>query len=169
MLRSIFSSALFLLVFVTSPAFPAFSQFVSVSPANDNMHQAVRPTVKTEGDLVTIRIPYRSGSQQKYWLIISDKPLAKERQDFRSLIWEQKWKRNGMGSGIILMAPLGNPFDGPHGNPMNKEEKPEIHLILPRELAQRAYIYHDFPSLVLDGGYYYTVDIPSYMLKEESQ
>ncbi len=164
MLRSIFSLALFFLLFVTSPAFAAVSYFVRVSPENSNKHWEVRPTIKAEGAFVTISIPY-GGGPKKYWLIIADKPLAKDRQNFRSMIWH----RNSMVSGNTLITPLGYPYDGPHGNPMKKDAKSEIHLLLPRELAQRAYIYHDFPSPVMDGGLYYTVDISSYMLKKESQ
>ncbi len=160
MSRSLFSLVLSSFLFAASPAFAVFSEFVSVSPVNDTKHQNMKPVIKAEGSLVTIQLPYRDGPL-KYWLVVSDKPLTKDKQDFRKIILGLPDTRTG----IALIAPLAPSFD----EYKVKDRKPEIRLNLSRELALRAYIYHDFPNHVLDGGYYYTVDIPSYMLKIESQ
>ena len=164
MLRSLFSLVLFPLLFAASSAFAVFSEFVSVSPANETKHQNMKPIIKVEGSLVTIQLPYRDGPW-KYWLVVSDKPLTKDKQDFRNINISLGLPAR---TDIVLIAPLAPSFDGQFSREM-KDRKLEIRLNLSRELAQRAYIYHDFPGLVLDGGYYYTVDIPSYMLKKESQ
>ena len=148
---------------VASPAFVGFSEFISVSPATDNKHQKMKPDIKVEGELVTIRISYQDGDKEygrKYWLIVSDKPLTKERQDFRGINLGVNVR-----SDIILMAALApSPW-----NLNRRDENNHIILHLTRELAQRAYIYHDYSRLVLDGGFYYTVDIPSYMPKNEQK
>jgi hypothetical protein len=164
MSRSLFSLALSSFLLAASPAFAVFSEFVSVSPANDTKHQNMKPVIKAEGSLVTIQLPYKDGPL-KYWLVVSDKPLTKDKQDFRKTILGLPDTRTD----IVLIAPLAPSFDGQYLREV-KDRKLEIRLNLSRELAQRAYIYHDFPGFVLaDGGYYYTVDIPSYMLKKESQ
>lgn len=160
--RSLFSLALFSFLLASSPAFAVFSEFVSVSPANDTKHQNMKPVIKAEGSLVTIQLPYRDGPL-KYWLVVSDKPLTKDKQNFRKIILGLPDTR----ADIVLIAPLAPSLDRRFSRE-EKDTKPEIRLNLSRELAQRAYIYHDFTGLVLDGGYYYTVDIPSYMLKKEA-
>lgn len=41
------------------------------------------------------------------------------------------------------------------------------HIILDRSLLERSYLYVDYPTLVLDGGFYYCVDLSTYPLPEE--
>jgi hypothetical protein len=156
MLRLSISSFLCALL-VTSTSFAAFSKFVVVSPDTENTHQELKPEIKNENGLVSVRIPYQE-SDKKYWLIVSDKQLQKENLNFRSLIWEGASAR----SDILLIAPL-----APNAQPLTpKGKKPQLRditLQLSSDLAQRAYIYHDFSDPVLDGGFFYTVDIPSYL------
>lgn len=168
MSRSLLSLALSFFLLAASPAFAVFSEFVSVSPANDAKHQNMKPVIKAEGSLVTIQLPYRDWHGWKYWLVVSDKPLTKDKQDFRNINTSISLGLPVTRTDIVLIAPLDRSFDGQF-SPEAKDRKLEIRLNLSRELAQRAYIYHDFPGLVADGGYYYTVDIPSYILKKESQ
>ncbi|MCF6325134.1 MAG: hypothetical protein L3J89_12575 [Gammaproteobacteria bacterium] len=153
----ILSFTLSFLIIVASPAFAIFSEFISISPATDNNHQKMKPQIKVEGELVTIRIPYQDDDKEygkKYWLIVADKPLTKDDQDFRGMNI-----RVNIRSDIILMVAL-----APSPWSLNRrDEKNHIILYLTRELAQRAYIYHDYSGLVLDGGFYYTIDIPSYL------
>src|SRR5437867_10834009 len=136
---------------VVSTTFAIFSQFITVSPDNEDKYQEVKPVIKIEKGLVGIQIPYRDNTSKKYWLIIADKPLTKDKQNFRDVIWQGP----GVRSDIILITPLARSL-----------EKSEIQLFLQHELAQRAYIYHDFPMAgVRDGGLYYTIDIPAYIGK----
>jgi len=153
-LRSRLSIPLILLI-VSFPAFGIFSQFVSISPANEKNHQDMRPTIKSKGDSVAITIPYIDG-EQKYWLIVSDKMLPTQKQNFREVIWSG----NVVHSGIVLIAPLGYHF---------QEQKPAIQIVLPRALAMHSYIYYDYPKSIYDGGFYYTIDIPSYLQKQVSR
>lgn len=142
---------------VASAVSADFSQFVSISPNNENKYQEVRPVITRQENLVTVRVPYRDGPK-KYWLIVSDKPLRNGEQEFRDFIW----KGAGTRTDIILLVPLGPSVQRKQGGDI-RDENSEIQLILPYQLAQRAYIYHDFPMLVFDGGFYYTIDIPSYV------
>ena len=142
---------------VTSAASAIFSQFVSVSPNNENKYQEVRPAVTRNGDVVTVSIPYRDGPK-KYWLIISAKPLRNGEQEFRDFIW----KGTSARTDIVLFASLAPSLQRTLSGD-TRDERSEIRLVLPYKLAQRAYIYHDFPVAVFDGGFYYTVDIPSYL------
>ena len=116
----------------------------------------MRPTIARRGDVVTVSIPYLDGPK-KYWLIISDKPLRNDEQEFRDFIWKGAANRTN----IVLFAPLAPTYQRLSSD--TKDERPEIKLVLPYDLARRAYIYHDFPTPVFDGGFYYTVDIPSYI------
>jgi hypothetical protein len=154
MLRSLLGLTLLL---VASAAPASFSQFVSLSPDNENKYQEVRPVITRKENVVTVRIPYRDGPK-KYWLIVSDKPLRNGEQEFRDFIW----KGAGTRTDIVLLVPLGPSVQRTQGGDI-REEKSEIQLVLPYQFAQRAYIYHDFPTLVKDGGFYYTIDIPSYV------
>jgi len=144
-----------ILLLVTFPAFGIFSEFVSISPANEKSHQDMRPTIKSKDDAVAVSIPYIEG-KQKYWLIVSDKMLPTQKQNFREVIWSG----NFVNSGIVLIAPLGYHF---------QEKKPAIQIVLPRALAMHSYIYYDYPKSIYDGGFYYTIDIPSYLQKHVSR
>jgi hypothetical protein len=146
---------------VTSAALADFSQFVSVSPDNENKNQEVRPIIARKENVVTVRVPYRDGPK-KYWLIVSDKPLRNGEQEFRDFIWKGAGTRTRTRTDIALLVPLGPSVQRKQGGDIG-DEKSEIQLILSYQLAQRAYIYYDFPTLVFDGGFYYTIDIPSYV------
>lgn len=120
----------------------------------------MRPTIKSRGDLITISVPYQDG-QKKYWLIVSDKQLPQSKQNFRKMIWDVKV----MPLDITLMVPLRNPFKENCGKLQNKEEKLYTQIVLPRTMAMHSYIYYDYPTFVMDGGFYYSIDIPSYLQK----
>lgn len=161
-LRSKLSVSLVLLL-VTFPTFASFSMFLSISPANENNNQDIRPTIKSKGDSVAVSIPYIEG-ERKYWLIVSDKMLPTHKQNFRDVIWSG----NIVHPGIILIAPLGYPFQE-HPDQLVSKDKPEIQIVLPRTLAMHSYIYYDYPKSIYDGGFYYTIDIPSYLQKHVSR
>jgi hypothetical protein len=117
----------------------------------------VRPIIARKENVVTVRVPYRDGPK-KYWLIVSDKPLRNGEQEFRDFIWNGASTRTD----IALLVSLGPSVQRKQGGDIG-DEKSEIQLVLPYQLAQRAYIYYDFPTLVFDGGFCYTIDIPSYV------
>jgi hypothetical protein len=132
-----------------------FSGFVSVSPRNDRVHREMKPFVEVDGGSVTVRLPYRI-DPKPYWLFIATKPLAKDRQEFRDFLWSRGTPQAGSNRSDIVLYRLITESSGDIVGDA-------IVLHLPLEIAARAYLYHDYPSLVMGGGYYYTVDIPSYL------
>ena len=139
------------LALVASPAFAVFSASVSVSPATDNNHRELRPVIKREGERISVRVPYQN-DQRRYWLVVASRWLTSKEQNFRDVVL----RGVGVRPDIVLTATLG-PVSG-------SRDHDDIVLQLPREIAERAYIYHDYSGYVLDGGFYYTIDIPAYLL-----
>ncbi len=152
--RLIFPIALYASMF-TSMAFASFSAFVVISPETESAHE--RPTIKQENGLVIVRVPFFEDGQ-KYWLIVADKKLPKERLNFRTFIWGGEGKRKD----VVLIALLAPKETSQERNESTVTRR-EVVVALSPEFAQRSYIYHDFSAPVMDGGVYYTVDISSYL------
>ena len=47
------------------------------------------------------------------------------------------------------------------------KESSNIVLKIPESEIERTYIYRDYPSMIMDGGYYYCFDIPAYYTKKK--
>jgi hypothetical protein len=115
----------------------------------------MKPVVEVDGGSVTVRPTYRNGPKP-YWLFIATKPLAKDRQEFRNFLWSRGTPPAGSNRSDIVLYRLITESSGDIVDDV-------IVLRFPLEVAARAYIYHDFSDPVMDGGFYYTVDIPSYL------
>jgi hypothetical protein len=150
--------ALLSFLFIASPAYSAFRGFVSISPATESKHLNFTPVITIQDSFIEVKLPYVDNGSKKYWLVIADKPLNSIEQDFNRI------KLLNARTDISLLTQLSPAFDN-----ATKDQKQEIRLKLSHELARRAYIYFDFFNLVADGGYYYTIDIPSYIQKNKSE
>lgn len=158
-----------LLLTLLAPAASArFSKFACISPDTPNPDGALQvvPEVTFSSaaqDQVTVRVTIAPRNQQydgrQCWLIICKKPVNPDRQDFRHAILLPKQPRDDIERITPLTAAPGvSPSAGGAASAARS-----IAVQLSRELASRAYIYIDYPSPVMDGGYYFSIDIPSYL------
>jgi hypothetical protein len=117
-----------------------------------------------EQDHVTVQVPIIGGSRQ-YWLIVCKEPLNPERQNFRGIVQTLK------GSGrppqekredVVLIAPL-TAGRGETPEAADKTNSTTVTIQLSLELAERSYIYVDYPHMVMDGGYFWAIDIPRFV------
>jgi hypothetical protein len=150
--------ALLSFLFIALPAHSIFRGFVSISPATDSKHLNFTPVITIQDSFIEVKLPYVNHGSKKYWLVIADRTLNSAEQDFKRIM------QLNSRTDIALLTQL-----SPASDDATKDQKQEIRLRLSHELAQRAYIYFDFFNFVFDGGYYYTIDIPSYIKKNKSE
>ena len=151
----------------TMSAFAQFSKFVCISPDNPGSDTRIHPEITFTGvkqDYVSVEVSSMQGWRQS-WLIVCKEPVSAERQNFRAMVQTMKGgslppreKRKE----VVLIAPLtayrGDPSDeGVSTNAIN------IKIELALELAERAYIYIDYPYCIMDGGYFWSIDIPAFV------
>lgn len=106
------------------------------------------------------------------WLIMCKSQLQPEQQNFRYYVW---------GVDQVLSDPntencdtFGLETDPNCANilcqvPMAPNDKELIQFTLHKEIIDQSYVYIDFPHFVLDGGYYYTIDLFSYIEEPNEQ
>lgn len=161
-MKKIFLLTIFttMLIFANT-AYASFSQFIRITPETEKKHNIqvqIKP-ISNQKNKYRITIPFSSDSQQA-WLIICKKPVVPEKQEFRNYIWSF-CTDDDENRDIIVSACLRenkNNLIPPDSGTSNN-----IEIILDEESIRKAYIYIDFPMLVLDGGYYYTIDLSSYL------
>ena len=90
------------------------------------------------------------------WLVVSSRPLTNKEQELREYVWGQSAKP----SSIELFVKL-SPMKHEQVNEENAKDSRYI-VTLSSELASRSYVYFDFPQVVFDGGYYYSVPLDNY-------
>ena len=95
------------------------------------------------------------------WLIISKRKLTPDEQIRRFDIW----KPDRVNEDLLVVAKLQPKFD----MVLDEEEKRykpiqrDFELTLHENMIQHAYIYIDFPRSVFDGGYYYSIDLATFI------
>ncbi len=145
-------------------SYAAFSAFARITPETEAWHHLYTQILPVEGQDDKCKImppsvpPWRS-----IYLIVCNAPVPPEEQSFRSHIWSQGESRTD----VLMTVPL-LPY-GQYALPDLQRVIPPIpnHIILDRSLLERSYLYIDYPKAVLDGGFYYCVDLSTYPLPEE--
>ena len=140
-------------------AFGASSEFVVITPQNDAEHaflvQAHREAAQP--DRTRVRVTWPMDRYQQVWLVVCEKSLVAEEQNFRFLMWGETegYER------VISIRRL-------ERRRMTLAETDSLgysylEIALPNEQMARSYLYIDFPRPVDDGGYYYSVDLAYYL------
>ena len=95
------------------------------------------------------------------WLIISKRELTPEEQIRRFDIW----KPDSVNEDLLVVAKLLPKFDMVLDEEDNryKTAQRDFELTLHESMINHAYIYIDFPRSVFDGGYYYSIDLATYI------
>lgn len=155
---------------VTSPdARAQFSAFADVNSMNESKH-GIKVEVaarKNQQHIYRIKTPMVGGSK-RCWLIVCKKKLGAKQQNFRDYIWTGESKK----SDVLLKAQLTleKGIDVQYSLHRDLFEPPKelyIEFTLHKDLVSRSYVYIDFPRPVLDGGYYYAIDLASYLKRSE--
>lgn len=154
-------SVVFILIAVFSlQAHAVFSAFAHVIPETQEEYiKSLHVEKMKDGDFL-VKVP-EFGWSKHVWLISCSSELRNDQKDFRSYIWgKDKGDRS-----IEVLAKLGvgpvQPFEKKDESPINNF----IEIVLSEEVMSKSYIYIDFPDMVLDGGYFYTIDLPEYLRK----
>jgi hypothetical protein len=155
---------------VASPdAGASWSEFADVNSLNESKY-GIKVEVaarKNQQHIYRIKAPM-VGGHKRCWLIVCKKKLAPKQQNFRNYIWTGESKK----SDVLLKAQL-TPEKGTdvqfslHKDLFAPPKESYIEFTLHKDLVSRSYVYIDFPRLVFDGGYYYAIDLASYLKKDE--
>jgi len=153
-----------LALLIGQTSYAAFSDFVRITPETEawfHLYVQILP-VEGQDDRCKI-IPPSVSPHRSIYLIVCRAPVPPEKQNFRGHIWSQGESRTD----VLIAAPL-LPY-GQYAYPdLQRVVRPmPNHIILDRLSLERSYLYIDYPTLVLDGGYYYCVDLSTYPLPEE--
>jgi hypothetical protein len=164
-MKNIALCALLMLLSTALPAFARFSQFVCISPDTPDPQSKIQPVITfTSPERVTIQVPLIEGTRQ-YWLIVCKESLNAEEQNFRSIVQTLKGSARPpqkKREDVVLIAPL-TAARGETSEAAEKTNSTSVTIQMSLELAERSYIYVDYPHVVMDGGYFWSVDIPSFV------
>ena len=134
-------------------AYGVFSQFVHIANGTEEKYNIYVHVTPQEYQKYTYRIKLPMLSEHMHcWLIICKDKIPPAKQNFRNYIWSETPDR----SDIFVKAPI------------SPTEDKEIQFVLNKDLVQKSYIYIDFSQPTLDGGFYYSIDLQTF-LKETKQ
>ena len=130
-----------------------FSQFVRVTPEVKSDH-LLKVKVREQKDnyLVTL-----SDIKKAYgWQIELDKSVIAEQQNFRELIWNDHYPYAKVVKKSEILT--------------NKKGLPKVLKIkIPKDKINSTYFYFDYPTMIMDGGFYFTVDLSSFVKSAKSK
>lgn len=140
----------------------AWSRFAHVTPETENKFNitvSLLPLDETNNEfLVLVRLNAIEVDKQA-WLIITYDGLSENEQQFRDVIWNSEKPEKK----ILLRTKL-----MPKGVSSFLSEDNDLkfyEVVLDAKHLKHSYIYIDFPWRVLDGGYFYSIDLPAYLKK----
>lgn len=150
-----------MILLLTSQAQADWSSFVYVTPnteAEVELKVSMNP-IKNKPGKYSIKLKAIGYNHKYAWLIITKNPLSYDEQQLREYIWSGTKSEQD----ILVKAKL---MPTCIGGLTKKVEVEKFYVIeLDSDLIKRSYIYIDFPSRVLDGGYYYSIDLGKYYRK----
>jgi hypothetical protein len=138
-------------------AFAVFSAFEVVKPGTEHektLDVKVTHTKNMESCIVQL-LPF-GYDQKQAWLVVASRPLSEKEQELRRYIWGE----SPMPASIELIVKLSPTKFAPVDRKNAKDSRYVV--TLKSELAPRSYVYIDFPQIVLDGGYYYSLPLGVY-------
>jgi hypothetical protein len=124
-----------------------FSQFVRVTPKVNSDH-LLKVKVEEQGDNYLVSLSEIKKADG--WQIELEQPAEAEEQSFRDFIWHKRYPQGK----VLKITKIHS----------NKSGKPVVvKRKIPKTKAERIYFYFDNPREVADGGYYFTVDLATYI------
>jgi len=145
-------------------AFAVFSAFALVTPGSE-YEQAFdfNVTHSENRKICTIEFNPVGYDHKHAWLVIASRPLSDKDQVLRDFAQQTLTvpapPRSVPLDVFTKLSPLTHSHEWDQ-----KEFKSRYRVSIKNELATRSYIYIDFPGLVLDGGYFYSIPLGEYCL-----
>ena len=150
------SSFLIIAVLFSSVAFGAWAGFAHVTP--DTREKYGMPvcvsSIPGQPGLARVVFPLNKDSWVHAWLIITEQYFPPRKQNFREYIWS----RSKDESRIQLRAKL-----------HRMDDRDFAEVVISRATMSRAYIYIDYPREVYDGGWYYSIDLSTFVGIDEDE
>jgi hypothetical protein len=136
-----------------------WSAFAHVTPDSEKKFNIEVSLIPMGGqkDNFLVRVKAVGYDHKLAWLIITSDKLSEKGQQLRSYIWESAKPEKD----IILKKKLMP--TGVGGFRTNSNDPKYYEVELDSDLIKHSYIYIDFPSMVFDGGYYYSIDLGEYL------
>ncbi len=148
---------LVLLLLLSNQGLAAWSRFAIVTPENQSKyHVKVEASLSKQNGSCTVKLNTLEYPSKHAWLILTSKKLSNQEQALRGYIWGE----DKAPSSLILKAKL-NPAGRELITSENNDEA-YYKLTISKEVFPNAYIYIDFPAVVFDGGYYYSINLGAY-------
>ena len=150
-----------LLMFVCANTYAAWGGFALVTPETAmkyGLDLEIQPILN--GGNYKVKFNALGYSHKNAWLIITSSAMSEKEQQLRGYIWgETEVPRK-----LIMQTKL-NPTD--FSEKSGKENGTRYYeVIISKELIKNAYVYIDFPGMVFDGGYYYSIDLGAFYLNQ---
>ena len=140
--------------FCVSPARAQFSAFAHVTRANQkdyNVGVRVLP-VDAEGKQCRVVVSGIYDGQRAY-LIVGRTPLSPDEQNFRAFFWHEGRSRDD----VLSVSPL------PLRPTLKSVYNQYLECVVDTSRFATSYIYVDYPHSVADGGYYYSIDLATFL------
>ncbi|PCK04827.1 MAG: hypothetical protein COA42_18785 [Alteromonadaceae bacterium] len=148
----------FFILLCSNYAQASWSKFALVTPESETVFglKVLMSPIENKPGTYTIKLKAVGYNHKHAWLIISQKKLSPSEQQLREYIWQgSKTKQDILVKAKLMPTGIGGLAE--------KEEVEKFYVVeLDSKLIERSYIYIDFPSLVFDGGYYYSIALGAY-------
>lgn len=146
-----------LLIFLMNQAFASWSGFAAVTPESKSKYNIdLKTTISPKSENCTVTMQALAYPSKHAWLILTSKQLSEKEQELREFIWNGSLEPSSLVKKIKL---------SPGGADKNGEENIKnlyYEFTISEVESKGAYVYIDFPDLVFDGGYYYSIDVGAF-------
>jgi len=147
----------FLVLIFSSSLMAVFSAFETINPETAEKHNFVVKIseYKEKSELYKINIRKYAGNKQ-FWVLETNRRLRPGEMNFREYIWygRDEWGRVESHKQLKMRTVE---------NPDFEKSYTDVEITIPKDKIRKYYIYMDFAHEVMDGGYYYTVDLLSFI------
>ncbi len=145
--------SLFFFIFImllSCSGWAIFSQFVRVTPKVKSDH-LLKVRVEEQGDnyLITLSEIKKSNG----WQIELDKSVTPDHQNFRELIWSDHYPYAKVVKKSEILT-------------SEKGSTKVLKIKVSKTKVKSTYLYFDYPTMIMDGGFYFTVDLSSFVKPE---
>jgi hypothetical protein len=159
-------SVVFVLIAIISlQSHAGFSMFLNVEPDTpyelDEGIESMRVEKMEDGSFL-VKVP--EFLFKHIWLITCNWELKDDQKELRDDIW----KSNKDDRVLDVTAKQGDNSAQTCTKDVMSAEDGFVDVILSDDFMSRSYIYIDYPNPVFDGGYYYSIDLPAYLRKINS-
>ena len=155
---------LLIILLFTTPAYAVWSGFAALSKETSIHSATTKPQIEVlstsdiQNKICSVKIyPKAEYPSKQAWLVVAKKQLSiDEQKKLRNVIWGYAKKPEFLALITKLAVLQNNPY------PQKNQEINLYEVSLDYSMAEQVYVFIDYPGPVLDGGYYYSIDINSY-------